>query len=89
VIETLLQYLHTDSACCRDEPGPLAARQSQVPPRARIACACVPLPRMGSLRSCMHLATAAGLPVTAILLLLGRSMVWLLNGDSMQSAGAV
>lgn len=30
VIDTLLQYLHTDSACCRDEPGPLAEQQSQV-----------------------------------------------------------
>ncbi len=27
----MLQYLHTDSACCRDEPGPLADRQAQVP----------------------------------------------------------
>ena len=26
----MLQYLHTDSACCRDEPGPLAERQAQV-----------------------------------------------------------
>ncbi len=31
VIESMLQYLHTDSACCRDEPGPLADRQAQVP----------------------------------------------------------
>ena len=30
VVETMLQYLHTDSACCRDEPGPLADRQAQV-----------------------------------------------------------
>lgn len=30
VIETLLQYLHTDSACCREEAGPVADRQAEV-----------------------------------------------------------
>ncbi len=37
VIDTMLQYLHTDSACCRDEPGPLADRQAQVRPLACLA----------------------------------------------------
>ncbi|EIE21711.1 ATP12-domain-containing protein, partial [Coccomyxa subellipsoidea C-169] len=30
VVNTLLTYLHADSACCRDAPGPLSARQAQV-----------------------------------------------------------
>ena len=30
VIETLLKYVHTDSALCRYEPGPIADRQAQV-----------------------------------------------------------
>lgn len=30
VIETLLKYVHTDSALCRYEPGPMANRQAQV-----------------------------------------------------------
>lgn len=30
VAATMLQYLHTDSALCRAEPGPVAARQQEV-----------------------------------------------------------
>ncbi len=30
VLETLLQYIHTDATCCRHEPGALAERQAQV-----------------------------------------------------------
>jgi hypothetical protein len=30
VIETTLRYMHTDTACCRYEPGTLAERQAQV-----------------------------------------------------------
>ena len=30
VIQTMLQYLSTDAVMCRDEPGPLADRQTQV-----------------------------------------------------------
>ena len=29
VIEAMLQYVHTDAACCRHEPGALADRQAQ------------------------------------------------------------
>lgn len=29
VIEAMLQYVHTDAACCRHEPGELADRQAQ------------------------------------------------------------
>ncbi|KAK9831932.1 hypothetical protein WJX81_000790 [Elliptochloris bilobata] len=30
VIDAMLQYVHTDAACCRHEPGALADRQAQV-----------------------------------------------------------
>jgi ATP synthase F1 complex assembly factor 2 len=30
VVETMLQYLHTDSLLCRAEPGPLADAQQEV-----------------------------------------------------------
>lgn len=45
VIETLLQCLHTDSACCRDEPGPLADQQAEVRFSIRSQVKCLRTPR--------------------------------------------
>ena len=30
VVDTLLTYIHADAACCREDVGPLAARQAEV-----------------------------------------------------------
>ena len=49
VIETLLQYLHTDSACCREEPGAVADRQAEVlqffVPTAKLLASCASVPK--------------------------------------------
>lgn len=36
VIDDLLKYVHTDAACVRYEPGPLATRQAQVGAWSRV-----------------------------------------------------
>lgn len=50
MIETLLQYLHTDSACCREEPGPVTDRQAEVgtavPQAAIVTCSAVDCGRL-------------------------------------------
>ena len=35
VVDTLLTYIHADAACCREDVGPLAARQAEV------CCSCI------------------------------------------------
>ena len=30
MVDTLLTYIHADAACCREDVGPLAARQAEV-----------------------------------------------------------
>ena len=92
VVATLLQYLHTDSACCRDEPGALADRQAQVgAPPSPLLCLhmaktphhCFRLPRSGK-----RLAAALLVHVcVSIVIMRFRDLFLGLRKEGLQLAG--